>query len=511
MKKTFFIILVIITTNIYAQPNIDWETNLGGNSYDRAFSMQQTNDGGYIVAGVSYSNNGDVGGNHGIYDYWIVKLDTSGGLIWETNLGGSDWDWATSIQQTTDGGYIVAGHSKSNDGDVGGNNGGYDYWIVKLNASGDLVWETSLGGSDEDKAYSIKQTSDGGYIVAGTTESNDGDIGDNNGLKDYWIVKLDASGDLVWETNLGGSHYDEAKSIQQTTDGGYIVAGESRSYGGDGDVGGNNGLSDYWIVKLDASGDLVWETNLGGSDWDNAYSIQQTTDGGYIVAGVSRSNDGDVGGNNGNNDYWIVKLDASGDLVWETNLGGSDWDWAYSIKQTSDGGYIVAGDSHSNDGDVGGNYGGNDYWIVKLDASGSLVWETNLGGSSADVAYSIQQTTNGGYIVAGEAWSHDGDVGENNGGGDYWIVKLDTDLSVGDYLINSDITLYPNPVENTFTIANLSEIITKVEILDLQGKIILVTSVIHNNTVDVSKLQAAMYIVKVYTSTNVYTQQIIKK
>jgi len=510
MKKTFFVTLaIIISTNLYAQPNIEWETNLGGSYFDWARSIQQTTDGQYIVVGQSTSNDGDVGGNNGNSDYWIVKLDPSGTLVWENNLGGSNNDFDPSLQQTTDGGYIIAGVSSSIDGDVGGNNGDYDFWIVKLDSSGDLVWETNLGGSNNDMAYSIQQSTNGGYIVAGQSWSNDGDVGGNNGSSDIWIVKLDASGTLVWENNLGGSNYDEAQSIQQTTDDGYIVAG--LSYSNDGDVGGNNGYEDYWILKLDTNGGLVWETNLGGSYDDGAQSIQQTTDGGYIVAGRSDSNDGDLGGNNGSYDYWIVKLDPSGTLVWETNLGGSYEDLASSIQQTSDGGYIVVGASKSNDGDVGGNNGDYDFWIVKLDSSGGLVWESNLGGSNEDLASSIQHTLDGGYIVAGRSYSNNGDVGGNNGGGDYWIVKLDAELSVGDYTINNNITLYPNPTANTFTIANLSEEISKVEILDLQGRIILVTSEIHNSIVDISNLQPAMYIVKIYASTNVYTQQIIKK
>ncbi len=515
MKKTFFVTLaIIISTNLYAQPNLEWETNLGGINSDAATSIQQTNDGGYIVAGHTASNSGDVGGNNGIKDYWIVKLDENGNLVWENNLGGSDWDWATSIKQTADGGYIIAGWSGSNDGDVGGNNGGYDYWIIKLDTNGNLVWEKNLGGNDFDIPNSIQQTTDGGYIVAGRSSSINGDVGGNNGNTDYWIVKLDTSGNIVWENNLGGSGDDIAESIQQTTDGGYIVAGYS-SYG-DGDVGGNNGndgSTDYWVVKLDTSGNLVWENNFGGSNTDIAKSIQQTTDGGYIVVGYSYSNDGDVGGHNGDGDYWIVKLDASGNLVWENNLGGSDEEIAYSIQQTIDGGYIVAGETSSDDGDVGGNndeWGTPDYWIVKLDASGNLVWESNFGGTSHDAAESIQQTTNGGYIIAGYTYSINGDVGGNNGSRDYWIVKLGADLSIGDYTIDNIISLYPNPAENTFTIANLSETISKVEILDLQGRVILVISEIHNNIVDINKLQAAMYIVKVYAATNVYTQQIIK-
>ncbi len=512
MKKYLFVIITIISTNLYAQLIIEWETNLGGSDYDWATSMQQTTDGGYIVTGGSKSHDGDVGGNYGDYDFWIVKLDESGGLVWETNLGGSNEDWADSIKQTTDGGYIVAGRTESNDGDVGENNGYRDYWIVKLDESGGLVWETNLGGGDWDWATDIEQTTDGGYIVAGAAQSNTGDVGGNvgnTGNSDYWIVKLDVSGVLVWENNFGGNDREYPSDIDQTTDGGYIVSGRSES--NNGDVGGNNGEYDIWIVKLDETGNLVWETNLGGSDFDGANSIQQTIDGGYIVAGASTSNNGDVGENWGAADFWIVKLDASGNLIWETNLGGTLDEGAESILQIADGGYIIAGNSSSYNIDVGGNNGGYDYWIVKLGPYGSLVWEDNIGGSDVDRANSIQQTTDGGYIVAGRSKSDDGDVGGNNGSNDFWIVKLDADLSVGDYTISKDITLYPNPAANTFTIANLSEEINKVEILDLQGRIILVIPEIQNKIVDISKLQAAMYIVKVYASTNVYTQQIIKK
>ena len=322
MKKSIFFILTSITLNLYAQPSVAWETNLGGSLFDQAVSIKQTVDGGYIVAGTSESNDGNVGGNNGGFDYWIVKLAVNGSLVWETNLGGSGDDFARSIQQTIDGGYIVAGFSGSDDGDVGGNNGHLDYWIVKLSTNGNLVWETNLGGSESDYASSIQQTIDGGYIVGGVSLSDDGDVSGNNGDFDYWIVKLDTNGSLVWETNLGGSGHDVYSSIQQTADSGYIVAGDSES--NDGDVGGNNGLDDYWIVKLAANGSMVWETNLGGSDRDLANSTQQTIDGGYIVAGSSLSNDGDVGGNNGGSDFWITKLDSNGSLVWETNLGGSD-------------------------------------------------------------------------------------------------------------------------------------------------------------------------------------------
>ncbi|HZV11862.1 MAG TPA: hypothetical protein VFA55_01510, partial [Candidatus Kapabacteria bacterium] len=219
-----------------------------------------------------------------------------------------------------------------------------------------IQWEHSFGGSDVDRASSIFQTTDGGYIVAGWSASTNGDVTGNHGKDDYWIVKLDGNGAIQWEQSFGGSNNDEASCIRQTTDGGYVVAGQSIS--ADGDATGNHGLDDYWIVKLSATGSIQWEKSFGGSASDQALCIQQTTDGGYIAAGYSASNDGDVTGNHGGDDYWIIKLDANGTMQWQKSLGGSGDDQAFSIAQTADSGYIVAGYSASNDGDVTGNHGG---------------------------------------------------------------------------------------------------------------------------------------------------------
>ncbi len=356
----------------------------------------------------------DVSGNHGGSDFWIVKLDALGSIQWQKTLGGSESEQPKSIQQTADGGYIVASSSRSNDGDVSGIQGDQDFWIVKLDAIGSIQWQRTLGGSDSDFALSIQQTADGGYIVAGHTWSYDGDVSGNHG-EDFWIVKLDASGSIQWQKTLGGSESEQPKSIQLTTDGGYIVAGGTHS--NDGDVSGNHGggpplTPDYWIVKLDGSGTIQWKKTLGGSGDEYAKSIQPTTDGGYIVAGYGRFNDGDVSGNHGEVDFWIVKLNGSGNIQWQKSLGGSDRDGAESIQQTTDGGYIVAGYTESNDGDVLGNHyhGQEDYWIVKLDGSGTIQWQKSFGGSENEGAESIQQTADGGYIVAGSARSNDGDI-----------------------------------------------------------------------------------------------------
>jgi hypothetical protein len=309
--------------------------------------------------------------------FGMASAAASADLVWQKCLGGSSWDYANSIQQTTDGGYIVAGFAYSNDGDVSGNHGADDCWIVKLDGAGNITWQKCLGGSFWDEAYSIQQTPDGGYIVAGYASSNNGNVSGNHGAGDYWIVKLDGAGNIGWQKCLGGGSVDVAYSVKQTTDGGYIVAGFT--YSNDGDVSGNHGRSDYWLVKLDGAGNIAWQKCLGGSSEDEAWSTQQTADGGYIVAGYTYSNDGNVSGNHGADDYWIVKLDGAGNITWQKCLGGSSGDEAFSIQQTIDGGYIVAGDASSNDGNVSGNHGGSDYWVLKL---GKL-----LGGFKFDTGF----------------------------------------------------------------------------------------------------------------------------
>ena len=439
-------------------PPIEWQTSLGGSGGEVAYSIQQTSDGGYIVAGNSTSNDGDVTGHHGSTnssDFWIVKLTSVGDLQWQKSLGGSGIDIANSIQQTSDGGYIVAGYSGSNDGDVTGHHGStdsMDCWIVKLTDTGAIEWEKSLGGSGVDEANSIQQTSDGGYIVAGYSTSSDGDVTGNHGGRDCWIVKLTTAGLIEWQKSLGGSGLDGSQSIQQTSDGGFIVAGYS--YSNDADVTGHHGkaaLSDYWIVKLTSMGAIDWEKSLGGSQLDEPWSIRQTSDGGFIVAGWSTSTDGDVTGNHGSYDGWIVKLTSTGVVEWQKSLGGSSEDGAQSIQQTKDGGFIVAGESYSNDGDVTENHGIEDYWIVKLTNAGMIEWQKSLGGSNYEWAWSIQQTSNGGFIVAGVSYSNDGNVTGHHGStntGDYWVVKLARDQSGVAAAPNAPpltVESYPNP------------------------------------------------------------------
>lgn len=476
MKKKFlplmFTVLLFSNYSLHSQ-SIEWEKNYGGSGEEYAGCLKKTTDGGYIMVGSSTSSDFDIGGNNGSDDYWIIKLDNEGTMIWEKNFGGSEWDVASSVQQTSDGGFVVAGTASSSDGDVSANNGGGDYWIIKLDNAGALQWEKNYGGSGHDRARSIQQTSDGGYILAGLTWSSDGDVGGNFGSADYWVVKLDNSGDLQWEKNLGGSSRDEGNSIVEASDGGYVVVGKSLS--SDGDISGNNGMYDYWVVKLDNSGVIQWEKNYGGSNDDNASAVQNTSDGGFVVVGDSWSTDGDIGGNNGIYDYWVVKLDNSGNLQWEKNLGGNEFDKATSVIQTSDDGYVVSGYSESSDGDVGGNNGMSDYWIVKLNNTGNLIWEKNFGGSDRDRSISVQQSSDDWFVLAGYSGSSDGDVGGNNGLNDYWIVKIDSSSTsnLTENNLNTSFNVYPNPTEGNLTIElGETEKQVNIEVTDLNGRVI---------------------------------------
>ena len=491
MKK--FLPITILISNfsffLFAQPTIQWQKNFGGTGTDEAKSIQQTSDGGFIVVGNTYSVDTDVTGNHGLCDTWIVKMNGLGVPEWKKSFGGSGSDLSNAIQPTADGGYIFTGWSNSVDGDVTGNFGFEDVWVVKLDNIGNIQWQKSFGGTGNDQSYAIQQTTDSGYILAGISSSNDIDVSSNNGCFDYWIVKLNNSGFIQWEKSYGGSGCEYVSSIQQTNDGGYIVGGWTGS--NDGDVTENYGEYDYWIVKLDSSGIMQWQQSFGALHDDQAYSIQQTTDGGYIVAGVSFITADDDEGN-----YWILKLDSFGVLQWQKTFGGTADDGAYSIQQTADGGYIVAGGSNSTDGDVTTNSGSLDFWIVKVNSSGDLIWEKSFGGTLDETPTSIQQTTDGGFIISGWSVSNDGDLTDSYGLGDYWVVKLNNPSAALKEINNYILKLYPNPVNDILNITESKKTIGKsYAIYDNQGRLVLSGKInAENTTIELSGLSGGLYL-----------------
>ncbi len=352
-----------------------WMQTFGGIGSDLGYSVQQTSDGGYIITGVT----GSYGA--GWNDVWLIKTDANGNKEWDRTFGGSEDDVGYSVEQTSDGGYIITGWTKSYGA------GGYDVWLIKTDANGNKEWDRTFGGSENDYAYSVQQTTDGGYIITGETNSY------GSGNSDAWLIKIDREGNKVWDRTFGGSEYDIGYSVEQTSDGGYVITGETRSYG--------EGGMDAWLIKTDGNGNKEWEMIFGGSEYDVGYSVGQTSDGGYIITGETRSY------GSGWSDVWLIKTDGNGNKEWDRTFGGSENDYAYSVEQTYDGGYIIGGNIE------------DDIWFIKTDGNGNKEWEMIFGGEKKDESHSVQQTSDGGYIITGCTYSY------GAGGCDIWLIKTD--------------------------------------------------------------------------------------
>jgi len=371
----------------YAYAQVRFARTYGGSADEFPYSVQRTSDGGYIVA--AYTNSFGAGD----YDIFLIKTNSSGNVQWAKTYGGTTRDRVYSVQQTSDGGYIVGGWRAPASSTVD------DVFLIKTDANGNIQWAKTFGGTDDDQDNSVQQTSDGGYIMTGGTAS----FGAGNW--DIWLIKTDANGNISWAKTYGGTNYDYAYSVQQTSDGGYILAGETRSFGA--------GNVDIILIKTNSSGNLQWAKTYGGTGSDITWSVQQTSDGGYIVAGYTTS----FGA--GNVDIILIKTNSSGNLQWAKTYGGTNYDYAYSVQQTSDGGYIVAGYTTSF------GAGGSDFFLIKTDANGNLIWAKTYGGTGDDNAYSFQQTSDGGYIVAG--WANSFGAGNF----DIFLVKTDANGNIG--------------------------------------------------------------------------------
>src|ERR1043165_7244064 len=396
--------LIALAFSLHAQtintpPTIAWQATIGGTKDEVVNCLKPIPGGGFVIAGSSSSNDGNMSGNHGVDDFFLIKLNDTGNIVWQKSYGGSLMDEASSVAITLDGGYILAGKSSSNNGDVTFNYGFSDYWIIKTDDKGKKQWQKSYGGSMSDIANSIQVTSDSGFIVAGVSYSNDDDVTDNHGNGDAWIIKLDKNGTLQWQKAFGGSLFDIANDVHQTPDGGLIVAGYTVS--NDGDILYNHGQEDFWIFKLDENGNLQWQNTMGGTGGDCASAVQPTLDGGYVLCGLTHSRDYDIDSTLGAHDAWVVKTDSLGVIQWSHSLGGSDGDDGTDIKQQPDGTLIACAFSSSNDGDVSGNHGGFDNWVVQLNPGCINVFYADADsdgyGDSKSFIYSCTQPS--GYVT----------------------------------------------------------------------------------------------------------------
>lgn len=411
---------------------VEWVKSFGGSGEDTGQSIIQTLDGGYAILGFSNSIDGDITDkNLEVNDYWLLKLDANGNLQWSRTYGGSKDDRGQSLVQTSDGGYALTGYAMSDDGDASVNKGFHDNWLLKLDAFGEIEWEKSFGFSGHDHSYDILQTADGGFFFTGfldiTSARADGNMEKFNsltrhGVGEFWGTKIDPDGGLLWRVYFGGSNNDRSHAVVPTEDGGFVMAGFSES--DDFDISNTHGSYDFWLVKVDEGGNFLWEKSFGGSGIEISYDIAKTVDGGYVVTGNTFSTDGDIGENKGASDFWLIKVDNLGKLVWEETYGGSKFDAAQAVIPSKDGGFYIVGNSKSSDLDTTHNNGENDIWIVKTDEKGNLIWQQSFGGSDIDFGYDIVESQDGSLLLVGESLSLDFMDIPNKGKSDLILIKL---------------------------------------------------------------------------------------
>lgn len=436
MKNLICLLALLISLHSTAQtPKVVWNQYFGNMSGAGGQSFLRTGDGGHIILGVVYANGGDVSGYHGgSSDIWLAKVGAAGNVIWQKCFGGSAADLASgngtgggSLQATADGGYIFVGVTQSVNGDITKNHGGWDAWVVKVNGLGVMEWQRTYGGTGDELDFKISQSADGGYFMAGTTQSNSsGDVGVSHGLMDAWVVKLNATGDIQWQECLGSTNHEMMGGFSFTSDNGYLLALSAK--GNDGDVWGNHksGYYDYWVVKLDKNGVLVWQKCYGGNHDDIVLGICETGDG-HMIAGYSYSADGDVGRNNGQADCWFIRIDDDGLLLWEQAYGGIFDDLAYGIQPSSDGGFAAVCTAETfgfDHGDIKNSFGEKDAWLLKLSASGALEWQQCLGGSDSDWGMQLLSLPGDKFELIGQSKSKDGTVYDNPWPNSVWITLV---------------------------------------------------------------------------------------
>ncbi|MES2484821.1 MAG: hypothetical protein V4581_02585, partial [Bacteroidota bacterium] len=419
MKKIICLLLSFAGyTAAYAQlPGMQWQKPLGGTSEDQATGITELTDGNYVVVGISNSNDGDVTGNNGSTDIWMVKLSPDGAVLWKKAFGGSQQDLVEYVAPTADGGFVITGATYSTNGDIPPNPPDRNIIAAKFDSDGNTLWVKNIVGLN---GQSIVQTSDGGYLMAGERYSPG-----TNVSYDALIMKMDANGNSMWQHTYGGPGLfaDVAWRAIETSDGNYIFGGSSIA--GDQSIVPGQGSQDVWIVKLNTTGTVLWQKLYGTSTFDDFNGIAEMPDGGFMVTCSTYGSDGNKSESFGNEDAWVFKLNATGDMLWEKSYGNTAANRTNAIFKTEEGNYMIGGLSDPQDEDPITFAPGN-FWVFEITDTGTMVAQETYGGSKSDYMFSFYQTSDYSYLLTGWSHSNNGDVWGNHStsNGDYWVVKL---------------------------------------------------------------------------------------
>ncbi|MEM9832046.1 MAG: hypothetical protein AAF944_15540 [Bacteroidota bacterium] len=435
--NTFYALfaLLFFTASTLSAQTILWDKTYGGTDFDFGNSIVTTPDGGYLLGGYSSSSVSE--------NIWLVKVDAQGNKQWDKPYSGNGGAALRAILPTSDGNYLLSGYGSGIGFDKSeASRGGSDYWLIKVNAQGNKLWDKTLGGPGDDLYSIVVETSDGGFLVGGSSWGFDLGIGGeqtefNHGYgSDIWVVKIDANGNKLWDNIYGGGEGgDFLSKIVKTQDGNYLLAGNSKSPAGFEKSEGSRGGQDYWLVKIDPDGNQLWDKTIGGNKSDLLGDAIPTADGGFLLGGYSSSDAGfDKSENSRGGDYWLVKTDAQGNVQWDKIYGGEGNEMFSDLLVTPDQHLILTGSSRS---EVGyekseASRGGLDYWILKTDLLGNVIWDKTIGGSEYDDAQDAVLNSQGDLMILGQSRSPSGfdKTDFNRGGPDYWLVKLNTSKKV---------------------------------------------------------------------------------
>lgn len=479
MTKLSTFIFLILSISLTAQiPQINWQKTYGGSYYDKAESIIELNDGGYIVAGNSQSSNIDLSFNHGSYDWWVIKIGKTGNIIWKKTLGGTNYDYLRQIIKTPDGQLLCVGETQSNNGDVTNFIGQADSWVVKLDLSGNILWKKNFGGTGIDRAFSACITEDGNIIIANTTESGMPYVTNSYGISDIWLLKIDLQGNIIWQKSFGGSGDDFVKSIKPTIDNGYIIIGNSLS--SNGILNENKGELDVWILKTDSNGQLLWQKTFGGSKSDYANALIEDKNGDFLIVGETYSFDFDASENHSDaisRDYFVLKINTQGQKIWSRCYGGSGNEYARGVVETFGREYVIVGESYSNDGQAPNSKGSADFWLIKINpTNGDLIWQKKYGSDGHDEPNTMILTFDNDFMVVGNTFpvSDLGDVGQKYGDDDMWVIRFSNNECVKNIIVSEDMQ-WGNRIYNATDIISTNKKILNAEsnIIYSAGKSIL--------------------------------------